>query len=74
MITNNQTTLHCLRFPQVRAKVGLSRATIWRLERLGQFPKRRQISPRTVAWICEEVDSWLEQRAKVHLFGEDHAK
>lgn len=55
----------CLRFPQVKAMVGLSRSTIWRLERLGQFPKRRQISPRTVAWLREEVDEWIKKRETV---------
>ncbi len=62
MTTENKAISHCLRFPQLKAMVGLSRATIWRLERLGQFPKRRQISPRTVAWLREEVDDWIKQR------------
>ncbi|MBI4474768.1 MAG: AlpA family phage regulatory protein [Acidobacteria bacterium] len=34
-----------LRIAQVRELTGLSRSTIWRLERSGQFPKRVNIIP-----------------------------
>ena len=37
-------TLKLLRFPMVRERTGLSRSTIWRLERCGDFPKHRRIS------------------------------
>jgi prophage regulatory protein len=42
---------------------GLSRTTRWRLERAGKFPKRRQISPNCVGWLCSEVMTWLRERA-----------
>jgi prophage regulatory protein len=57
--------LGLLRFPQLRALVQLSRSTIWRLERANQFPKRRQLSPRTVAWSAAEVRLWLQSRLQV---------
>ena len=71
MTSNNQSTLRrnemvrvssCMRFPQLKATVGLSRSTVWRLEHLGEFPRRRQISPGTVAWLREEVEAWIQQR------------
>ena len=40
----------------------LSRATIWRLEASGKFPKRRQITRQRVAWIAEEVLEWARSR------------
>ena len=52
-----------LRFPAVRARTGLSRSTIWRLERYGGFPRHRRISPNAVAWVEQEVIDWM--RAKV---------
>jgi prophage regulatory protein len=52
-----------LRFPAVRARTGLSRSTIWRLERHGGFPRHRRISPNAVAWVEQEVIDWM--RAKV---------
>ena len=52
-----------LRFPAVQDKTGgLSRTTIWRLEREGFFPKRRVITPHTVAWNEDEIDAWIQSR------------
>lgn len=44
---------------------GLSATTIWRLEKSGNFPARRQTSPNSVSWIESEVQSWLESRQPV---------
>ena len=55
-------SLKLLRFPAVRERTGLSRSTIWRLERQGDFPKHRRISPNAVAWVEEEVMSWMHSK------------
>ena len=55
-------TLKLLRFPTVRERTGLSRSTIWRLERCGDFPKHRRISANVVAWVEEEVMSWIHSK------------
>jgi prophage regulatory protein len=54
--------LKLLRFPAVRERTGLSRSTIWRLERRGEFPKHHRISPNVVAWVEEDVSEWIERR------------
>ena len=41
---------------------GLSRTTRWRLEALGEFPKRRQLASNSVGWIESEVLAWIESR------------
>ena len=46
----------------VLERVPVSRTTLWRMERAGQFPKRIQISPNRVAWLESDVDAWLEGR------------
>jgi prophage regulatory protein len=51
-----------LRFPAVRERTGLSRSTIWRLERRGEFPRHHRISPNVVAWSEEDVHRWIEAR------------
>jgi prophage regulatory protein len=43
------TPLKLLRFPAVRDRTGLSRSTIWRLERKGAFPRHHRISANAVA-------------------------
>jgi prophage regulatory protein len=48
-----------LRFPDVRNRTGLSRSTIWRLERDGCFPRHRRISANAVAWPEDEVLAWI---------------
>src|SRR6267378_2065270 len=55
-------SLKLLRFPAVRERTGLSRSTIWRLERCGDFPKHRRISANVVAWVEEEVTSWIHSK------------
>jgi prophage regulatory protein len=42
-----------------RQLVPLSEATIWRMERRGEFPRRIPISPKRVAWLRKEIDAWL---------------
>lgn len=49
--------------PQV---TGLSKSTIWRLERAGQFPHRIQLSPGRVGYRRSEVEEWLDSR---HVIG-----
>jgi prophage regulatory protein len=57
--------LKLLRFGAVQARIGLSRSTIWRLERRGQFPRHRRISANAVAWVEDELVAWI--RAKVDV-------
>jgi prophage regulatory protein len=53
-----------LPFREVAQRVALSRSTIWRMERAGQFPKRRQLSVNKVAWWEPEIEEWLENRER----------
>ena len=51
-----------LRDAELRERVGLGRTTIWRMERAGEFPRRRQIGGNIVGWLSSEVDEWIESR------------
>jgi prophage regulatory protein len=53
-----------LREREVRTMTGLSRTTRWRLERAGQFPRKRQLSPGAVGWLESEVVDWLAAKAE----------
>lgn len=55
--------LEILRLPEVKARVGLSRSAIYRLLSLGDFPRPVQLGARSVGWIEDEVEQWLESRA-----------
>lgn len=45
----------------VREKVGLSNATIDRMEKDGRFPKRVTIGFR-VFWVEAEIEAWMQLR------------
>ena len=49
-----------LRFQDVTELTGLSRSTIWRKERLGLFPKRKQLGLNSVGWLASDIQQWLE--------------
>ena len=51
-----------LRWPRVRQLTGLSRSTIWRLEKNGQFPARRKLSANSVGWSLIELQAWMQSR------------
>ena len=60
----NAIPLRFIRFATVRDRTGLSRSTIWRLERQGAFPKHRRISTNAVGWLEQEINEWVLWRAR----------
>ena len=54
-----------LRVREMCTYVGLSRPTVWRLMRAGRFPSSIELAgPQTIGWLKEELDQWIEERAK----------
>lgn len=53
-----------LRTDDVTRLTGLSRTTLWRLERRGTFPSRLRLGPGSVGWIEEEVLEWIAARPR----------
>ena len=51
-----------LRRPEVQARTGLSRSTIYLKVSQGTFPRPISIGARAVGWISAEIDAWLEQQ------------
>jgi len=49
-------------FAEVQSRVGLSRSSVWRLERSGSFPRSVPISPGRRAWRESDLDRWIEAR------------
>jgi len=56
-----------VRLRQVMQLTGLSRMTIYRLERDGKFPKRRRLSQNSVAWLEADIAAWAESRPVAQL-------
>ena len=57
--------LEFLREREVCDKVKFSRVSLWKLEKAGQFPRRRRVGPNSVRWVRSEVEAWMESRAIV---------
>ncbi|MHB1643521.1 MAG: helix-turn-helix transcriptional regulator [Acidithiobacillus sp.] len=53
-----------IRFPEVVDITGLSKATLYRMLREGQFVPRVQISERNVGFRQSEVAKWVESRQR----------
>lgn len=51
-----------LRSKEVQEMTGLSRTTIWRMERKGQFPVRVSLGVNSVGWLFSQIDSWIKSR------------
>lgn len=60
-----------LRIEEVKERTGLSRTTIWRRERSGEFPTRVRLGDNTVAWHENEVEDWIESRPRVEAAQSD---
>ncbi len=52
-----------LRRSEMVKLVGLGFTTaVWRLEKAGKFPARKQLSVGRVGWLRSEVEAWLGSR------------
>ncbi len=56
-----------LRAPEVVRLIGVSRTTLWRMERAGKFPKRISISGggTAVGWREDQIREWIDSRKLV---------
>jgi prophage regulatory protein len=51
------------RIGEATAYVGLSRSTVYRLLKLGQFPTPLRLSENSVGWDTSSLDDWLDAKA-----------
>jgi prophage regulatory protein len=42
--------------------ITLSKCQLWRLEKVGKFPKRVAVSAARHAWLSHEIDDWIASR------------
>ena len=60
--------MEMLRIKEVMKMVGLSRTTIWRRIKSGDFPARRRLggpNTRVVGWLRADIEDWLASRRPV---------
>jgi len=55
--------MRILRLAQVMERTELRKTTIYKLQKLGRFPKAVPLTGHSVRWVESEVDAWLASRA-----------
>ena len=53
-----------LRLAQVKEKTGLGRSTIYAEMSKGNFPKSISLGIRSIGWIEESIDDWIDERVR----------
>lgn len=63
-ITNhaNPSNERIIRFKEVQQMVGLSRTTIWRKQKSGEFPQSVPLGVGSVGWYKSEIERWVQER------------
>ena len=59
------------RLPEVMARTGLSRSTIYDKISRSDFPPSINLSLRAVGWVSEEVVDWIQNRIDESRGGDD---
>jgi prophage regulatory protein len=49
-------------FNTVAHRTALSRTTIWRLQRAGQFPRSIRLSAGRRGWLESQIEAWINTR------------
>ena len=79
-MTENRMTTHArergdecisvLRLPGVINRTGLKRSAVYSGIKEGTFPKQINLGVRSVGWIADEVDQWIQSRIDASRSGE----
>jgi prophage regulatory protein len=54
--------IRLIRLPEVKARVGLSRSSIYLRISEGTFPGPVRLGARSVAWTEPSIDAWIDAR------------
>ena len=52
-----------IKISEVIEKTSLSRSTIYRLLNLGDFPRQVKLSSRSIGWVEEEIQEWINEKS-----------
>ena len=54
--------MNILRLKQLEIRTSLSKATLYKLIKAGDFPAQKQLGLRSVGWLESDVTAWIESR------------
>ena len=64
MATESPSETRILRLPEVLARVGLGRSTVYQLMAAGDFPASVRLTPNSVGWRSDDIDAWIASRVR----------
>ena len=64
MATESPSETRILRLPEVLARVGLSRSTVYQLMAAGDFPGSVRLTRNSVGWRSDDIDAWIASRVR----------
>lgn len=50
-----------IRPAELAEMISVSKSTLWRMEKKGELPPRRQLSKRCVGWVESDILQWLQK-------------
>ena len=53
---------HILRPREVCEVIGVSRTTLWRKSRDGEFPRPVRLGANSIGWLATDVQKWIRSR------------
>ncbi len=53
-----------MRIQEIIEITGVSRSTIWRMERRGEFPSRVPLGASSIGWLKSEINAWIKNKRK----------
>ena len=62
--------MQVIKLKRVIALTSLSSATIYRLVKIGEFPKQLKLAERSSGWLLEEINDWLESKSTLRNGGQ----
>ena len=57
-----ETSNRILRMPEVEARTGYKRPTLYKFIKEGLFPKQVPLGVRAVGWVESEIDDWIQSK------------
>lgn len=59
----NELQEQVIRYRELKRIVPLSRSTVWRKSRAGEFPMPIPLGSSAIGWLLSEVQAWIEAQA-----------
>jgi len=51
-----------IKLNEVKRKTGLSRSSVYRLAKTGEFPQPIKLGERASGWLESEINGWIDSR------------